>query len=332
MAMGAASTPAQGGKGVAQTVKPGITNTPTQPQSPYTPIGAQGGKGGVQQPGQPPYMPTGLPPAQVQPAMQPSAFNGPMGVRGNDQPPMPVMPTQQVPAQGGKAPVPFGQQTSSGVSVNFRPEGYVSPYANYGFDPGFAQYLDNRYYSTRGMDSGQWNYDPTNQMFTNVGAMRAPGSGPDPTMSLANMQRKYEIENQLRTMGPKPNDNGMLSTMDLQNYARNNPEYMRLQNELFSINNPGQTMPQIPYAKPEIPPQGGKGGVQPQRPRPAPVMPARPIPQNRSSNPTDVLTPLPQRGPALAPTGIAGLTPKQKQNEIARYNAMTPQQKLQAMQ
>jgi hypothetical protein len=62
MGMGAAkpgsTVPPQGGKGGVQ---------PTQPQSPYTPIGAQGGKGGVQQPVRP-----------------------------------------QVPAQGGKAPVPMG--------------------------------------------------------------------------------------------------------------------------------------------------------------------------------------------------------------------------------
>lgn len=289
MGMAAAKTPAQGGKGVAPTVKPGITNTPTQPQSPYTPIGAQGGKGGVQQPGQPPYMPTGLPPAQVQPAMQPSAFNGPMGVRGNDQPPMPVMPTQQVPAQGGKGNTPL-------------PAGYQSRYGNYGFDPGLQNYLDQQYFRSTSDAGVNFQYDPTTQTFT--GGTMGGQYNPIPL----SVMQQVAASNDQSTLSP-----------------------------YFQSRFPQQPAPAV---KPGIPAQGGKTPpisapfVDPVRPQvmPARPMPARPIPQNRSSNPTDVLTPLPQRGPALAPTGIAGLTPKQKQNEIARYNAMTPQQKLQAMQ
>jgi hypothetical protein len=225
-----------------------------QPQVPV-----QGGKGGVQQP---------TIPAQ--------------GGKGQDLGPYVNIDPRQSSADPRSAYIqnpqqPFGQQTSPGVSMNSRPEGYVSPYANYGFDPGFAQHLDNQYYLNRGMDGGQWNYDPTNQMFTNVGGMRAPGSGPDPTMSLANMQRTYEIQNQLRTMGPKPNANGMFTPIDMQKYARNNPEFMRLQNELYSITNPGQTMPQFPPQKPGIPPQGGKGQQTEPSPTRFPPTPTRPF-------------------------------------------------------
>jgi len=198
-------------------------------------------------------------------------------------PQMPQQPGQPIPSAGGKGQPSFpfqGQppgQPSPGASANFRPEGYVSPYANYGFDPGFSQYLDNRYYNTRGMDGGQLNYDPTNQMFTTVGARRAPGSGPDPTTSLANMQRTYEIENQLRTMGPRPDTNGMLSSMDIQNYTRNNPEFMKLQNELYSINNPGQPMPQFPPQKPgTFNPFDRPGQPQPQTQPMNPQGPVRP--------------------------------------------------------
>jgi hypothetical protein len=44
---------------------------------------------------------------------------------------------------------------------------------------------------TQAQDLGQYSYDPTNQMFTLNGARTAPGT-PTPTMSLADMQNRYQ--------------------------------------------------------------------------------------------------------------------------------------------
>jgi hypothetical protein len=46
------------------------------------------------------------------------------------------------------------------------PEGYQSPYANYGFDPKLQSYLDNSYLGSMTDAGVGWNYDPTNQTFT----------------------------------------------------------------------------------------------------------------------------------------------------------------------
>ena len=272
-------TPPQGGRGGGRPMPtpPGGGYPPMQPQVP-----AQGGKIMPQKPGVP-----------MQPQVPAQGGKGPLprGVGdvfptppGGGYPPM----QPQVPAQGGKGNRPL-------------PANYQSPYANYGFDSGFQNYLDTRYNNGLGMDGGHLEYNPTNQTFQTVGGMKAPGSGPDPTTSLANMQRTYEIQNQLSTMGPKPNANGMFSNMDMQNYMRSNPDFMALQNELYGIYNPGKTMPQFPPQKPTIPSQGGKiMPLLPARPQVLParpqVLPARPQVMPAQSRPTN-----------MAPQGLAGL-------------------------
>ena len=80
------------------------------------------------------------------------------------------------------------------------PEGFQSPYANYGFDSGFQNYLDQRYYNGLGMDGGHLEYNPTNQTFTTVGGMKAPGSGPDLPSSLADVMYGYQHPLQPPTM------------------------------------------------------------------------------------------------------------------------------------
>jgi hypothetical protein len=73
----------------------------------------------------------------------------PQGGKGGVYQPMPG----QVPPQGGKGNMPL-------------PEGYQSPYANYGFDPGLQSYLDQQNYRSN-FDAGVgYQYDPTNQTFT----------------------------------------------------------------------------------------------------------------------------------------------------------------------
>ena len=81
-------------------MQPGYRAPVTQPKGPPLPYGHPGG---IPVPGR--MSPT-------QPAMQPNAFNGPMGVRGNDQPPMPVMPTQP-----GAAQSPFANMTPEQVAI-----------------------------------------------------------------------------------------------------------------------------------------------------------------------------------------------------------------------
>jgi len=97
--------PAQGGKGGIQ--------QPVQPQSPYTPIGAQGGKGNMSLPPGV-QMPIGLPPSQVpaQGGKAPVPMGGMLGGGGN-----PMQP--QVPAQGGKAPLT--QEQISALAPNIDP-------------------------------------------------------------------------------------------------------------------------------------------------------------------------------------------------------------------
>jgi hypothetical protein len=89
--------------------------------------------------------------------------------------------------------------------------GFQSPYANYGFDPGFQSYLDQRYQlGNAAQDMGQYSYDPTNQMFTLNGAFTAPGT-PTQTISLADMQNRYQHPYQPPTMPlnkPGTNDFG----------------------------------------------------------------------------------------------------------------------------
>jgi hypothetical protein len=92
--------------------------------------------------------------------------------------------------QGG-----FGQGTPSSL-----PPGFQSPYANYGFDSGFQNYLDQRYMMGQSaQDMGQYSYDPTNKMFTLNGAYLSPGT-PTPTMSLADMMNRYQNPYQPPTM------------------------------------------------------------------------------------------------------------------------------------
>ena len=60
--------------------------------------------------------------------------------------------------QGG-----FGQGTPFQRPL---PEGYQSPYANYGFDSGFQSYLDNQYLGSMSDAGVNYQYDPINQTFT----------------------------------------------------------------------------------------------------------------------------------------------------------------------
>jgi hypothetical protein len=84
---------------------------------------------------------------------------------------MPQMPQQpgqpQVPVQGGKGGVQQPTIPAQGGKGNMPlPEGYQSPYANYGFDPGLQSYLDQQNYRST-FDAGVgYQYDPTNQTFT----------------------------------------------------------------------------------------------------------------------------------------------------------------------
>ena len=179
MGMGAmkpgSTVPPQGGKGGVQ---------PTQPQSPYTPIGAQGGKGGVQQPGRNPLYGTDadpraprvypqqpqvpaqggkapltpqqqadlapyIDPIRPMPQVSPPQGGFPQRDLGYGNPP----PRPTVPAQGGKGNMPL-------------PADYQSRYGNYGFDSGLQNYLDQQYVgSTRDAGVG-YQYDPTTQTFT----------------------------------------------------------------------------------------------------------------------------------------------------------------------
>jgi hypothetical protein len=77
------------------------------------------------------------------------------------------------PQQSGQPQQPgFGQQPGQMPQKPGQPfqmplpEGYQSPYANYGFDPGLQSYLDQQNYRST-FDAGVgYQYDPTNQTFT----------------------------------------------------------------------------------------------------------------------------------------------------------------------
>jgi len=105
----------------------------------------------------------------------------------------PAGPFPQQPQQPGQPGLVQAGQGGFGQGTPFSPPpGYQSSFADYGFDPGFQSYLDQRnYMGTQAQDMGQYSYDPTNQMFTLNGAYLSPGT-PTPTMSLADMQNRYQ--------------------------------------------------------------------------------------------------------------------------------------------
>lgn len=118
----ASTTPAQGGKGPGQVQKPGVQPGPVMPPNPYTTtqpnLPPQGGKGGVQQPGQSPYMPTGLPFAQIPP----------QGGKGPQSPF--AMPAQTGPVQPGMG---YPQSDLQRALNNAPPSN--TPYAGQGSQP-----------------------------------------------------------------------------------------------------------------------------------------------------------------------------------------------------
>jgi hypothetical protein len=215
----------------------GTVQQPVQPQVPMA-----GGKApGVVQPGQSPYTPIGLPPSQVpaQGGKAPVPMGGFMGGPGQVQQP------GQVPAQGGKGNMPL-------------PADYQSRYGNYGFDSGLQNYLDQQYVgSTRDAGVG-YQYDPSTQTFT--GGTMAGQYNPIP-----------------------------LSVM--QQAAAGNRDVL---NPYFQSKFPQQPAPQrdLGYGIPPPRPQ-----VFPARPQ---VMP-RPVPQVMPRQPT------PKPAPQVMPRGLAGL-------------------------
>jgi hypothetical protein len=73
---------------------------------------------------------------------------------------------QTVQSVGQTAGQVTGQPVGQTPYQNQIPDGYQSPYANYGFDSGLQNYLDNQFVRST-MDAGVgWNYNPTNQTFT----------------------------------------------------------------------------------------------------------------------------------------------------------------------
>ena len=103
-----------------------------------------------QQPGQQPGRPNNFNPRQPGRPQQP----GQNPLVNYSNPGQPMMP--QMPQQPGQMPI-FQRPL---------PEGFQSPYANYGFDPGLQSYLDNSYLGSMTDGGVNWNYDPTNQTFT----------------------------------------------------------------------------------------------------------------------------------------------------------------------
>jgi hypothetical protein len=155
----------------------------------------QGGKGGVQPPVQPQVPPT-LASAKGQPQVPPVQPQVPptlASAKGQPQ----VPPAQPIPSAGGKGGIinnPQLQQTMQlaqslqqpgrpippqGSKGNRPlPEGYQSPFANYGFDPGLQSYLDQQMYRSYTDGGVGFQYDPTNQTFT--GGTRSGSYNPIP--------------------------------------------------------------------------------------------------------------------------------------------------------
>ena len=174
------------------------------------------------------------------------------------QPGQPQQPGLVQAGQGG-----FGQGTSFSP-----PPGFQSPYANYGFDPGFQSYLDQRYQlGNQAQDLGQYSYDPTNQMFTLNGAFTYPGA-PTSTMSLADMQNRYQNPYQPPTM---PLNKPGMDINQIKEMYRGQPRPMQPQG------------PQRPFNPRPYPGQGNDMAIAPPyNPRPMPQMPQfgqRPQPQ-----------------------------------------------------
>lgn len=172
----------------------------------------------------------------------------------------PAGPFPQQPQQPGQPGLVQAGQGGFGQSTPFSPPpGYQSSFADYGFDPGFQSYLDQRnYMGTQAQDLGQYSYDPTNQMFTLNGARTAPGT-PTPTMSLADMQNRYQNPYQ----PPMPiNKPGTFNPFDRPGQVRppNMPFYRNPNPRTYgAVNNNGVTA-QTPMPQP--PQQRGLGGLQ----------------------------------------------------------------------
>lgn len=79
----------------------------------------------------------------------------------------PAGPFPQQPQQPGQPGLVQAGQGGFGQGTPFSPPpGFQSPYANYGFDPGFQSYLDNQYLGSMTDAGVNYQYDPTNQTFT----------------------------------------------------------------------------------------------------------------------------------------------------------------------
>jgi hypothetical protein len=73
---------------------------------------------------------------------------------------------QTVQSVGQTAGQVTGQPVGQTPYQNQIPDGYQSPYANYGFDSGLQSYLDNQYIGSATDAGTAFKYDPTTQSFT----------------------------------------------------------------------------------------------------------------------------------------------------------------------
>jgi hypothetical protein len=213
----------------------------------------------------------------ARPQVQQPVFAGATGSAGPGAPPpqggFPQQPGQtQQPGlvQAGKGG--FGQGTPFQMPL---PEGYQSPYSNYGFDSGLQSYLDNQ--NLRSMtDAGtSFQYDPTNQTFTGgtmsgrynpipLNVMQEASGGNYGSLSPYFQSRYPQPTSPVPTVKPGMDIN-QLKEM-LAGLPQTQPQ--------------GPQQPQIPKPQPFLPrppgmPQFPQG---PQRPMPGIPMPGIPMP------------------------------------------------------